>query len=130
MREYEMIYVLKADSSDEIVERVQGKVDRVMEEFGGVVLRREAWGKKKLAYDIQKNGKGQFFFLSYAGGGDLNKELTRLFRIDDAVLRALPIKVADDVDVEARLAEASAAPPPPRQERADEDDDDDDEDDG
>ena len=105
MREYEMIYVLKPDSSEEVVERVQGKIQRVMEEQGGVILNRESWGKKKLAYDVQKNSKGQFFHMSYAGGGALNSEMVRLFRLDDAILRYLPIKVSDTVDVGARLAE-------------------------
>ena len=109
MREYEMILVMKPDCSDELLDRVFGKVTRVFDENGGHLLTRDAWGKKKLAYDVQKNSKGLFFQLNYLGEGKLNDELIRICRLDDNVLRYMPVKVADDVDVEARMLEAKTA---------------------
>lgn len=106
MREYEMICVLKPDSTDEAVDRVFGRVQRVLDETGGLLLSRDSWGKKKLAYEIDRNAKGLFFEVKYLGGGALNNEMTRVLRIDDAVLRFMPVLVAVDVDVEARVAAA------------------------
>lgn len=122
MREYEMIYVLKPDSSEEIVERINSRIDRVLEEYAGILLSREVWGKKKLAYEIDKNAKGQFFQLNYLGEGALNAELIRVMRLDDSVLRFMPVKVAENVDVEARKAAVKErVPMMDREEPADDD---------
>lgn len=115
MREYEMILVLKPDCSDDDQERVFAKIQRAFDENGGHLLEKESWGKKKLAYDMQKNSKGLMFQVNYLAESGVNGAITQSLRIDDAVLRFQPIRVADRVDVEARLAQAqSAEPRPPR----------------
>ena len=98
MREYEMICILKPDATEEMVDRVFGKLQKAMEEHNGTLLSRESWGKKKLAYDIRKNGKGLFFELKYLGAGGLNDEMFRLMRYDDAVLRFMSVRLADNVN--------------------------------
>lgn len=123
MREYEMIYVLRPDCSEEIVDRVTSKIDKILEDFGGALIERETWGKKKLAYEIQKHAKGQFFQIRYAGEGGMNAEILRVFRLDDAVLRYMPIRVADEVDVEARIAALRERRPAPVVDDSDDDQD-------
>lgn len=109
MREYEMICIFKPDSSEEIVEQVFGKLKKAFDANNGILLNREGWGKKKLAYDIDRNSKGIFFQLSYLGEGALNDAMMRVLRYEDSVLRYMPIRLADKVDVEAKLASLNKA---------------------
>lgn len=64
MREYETIFITRSELSDDIVDRVSAKVEKAIDELSGVLLVKENWGRKKLAYDIQKQAKGCFFVLS------------------------------------------------------------------
>ena len=113
MREYEMILVLKPDCSDDEQERVFGKIQRAFDENGGHFLNKESWGKKKLAYEMQKNAKGLMFQVNYLGAPAANNAITQSLRIDDAVLRFQPIKLGEVLDVEARLAQAQSETRPP-----------------
>ena len=112
MREYEMILVLKPDSSDDDQTRVFGKIQRAFDEQGGHLLEKESWGKKKLAYEMRKNSKGLMFQVNYLAESGANNAISNALRIDDAVLRYQPIKIADRVDVEARIAKSQAEPEP------------------
>lgn len=110
MREYETIVILKAEVGDDILDRVNGKVERSISDFKGVVLVKENWGKKKLAYDIAKNPKGHFLFFHYLGAGGMVAEIERLLKIDDGVIRYMTIKVDEDVEAEARIKAISERP--------------------
>ncbi len=103
MREYELVFIVRTDLSDEAITAITEKVDRCIEEYNGVRLLRESWGRKNLAYDIQKHSKGIYFFYRFLGDGDLVKELERRLKLDEGTLRHMTVKVADDVDPEARL---------------------------
>lgn len=113
LREYETIFILKADLSDEASDRITGKVDKALEDHRGVLLVKENWGKKKLAYDIAKQAKGTYFFYHFLGGGPLVAEIERNLKLDDSVLRYMTVKVDEDVDAEARLKAISERPKAP-----------------
>ena len=110
MREYETIFILKPDGADETLERLSGKFDRVFEDFKAVILEKENWGKKKMAYDIAKNSKGMYIYYHYLGGGALVAEVERNLKIDEAVLRYMTVKVDEDVDAESRIKAISERP--------------------
>jgi len=103
MREYETIVILKTDMSEEASERIFGRVETAMTELNGVMLARDNWGKKKLAYDIAKHSKGAYILLHFLGEGPLIREIERIFKIEDGVLRYMTVKLDDDVDPEARV---------------------------
>lgn len=110
MREYETIFILKPDLPEDALERVSGKVEKALDELKGVLLVRENWGKKKLAYDIAKCAKGNYVFYHYLGEGGLVAEIERNLKIDDAVLRYMTVKVDEEVEPEARLKAIAERP--------------------
>jgi small subunit ribosomal protein S6 len=109
LREYETIYILRPDLSDDEITEVKERVTNIFsQEEEGHVLHQNIWGKKKLSYEIKKQPKGIFVHLSYLGGPATTNELERNLRLLESVLKYQTIRVAKDVNVERRLAERDA----------------------
>ena len=89
MSKYELAVVLNAKIEDEdrakALEKVKGYVTR----FGGTISDVDEWGKKKLAYDIQKMSEGYFYFIHFEAETTAPAEIENRIRIMDNVLRFL-----------------------------------------
>lgn len=108
MREYETTFIVQPEISDEGREALCQKLDSALEREGSVRLLLDDVGKRKLAYEIAKFQKGHYMTLSYLDNGKAVKELERLLRLEESVLRFLTVQVADDVtDIEGRKTEAA-----------------------
>jgi small subunit ribosomal protein S6 len=109
VREYELIYLIQPDATPERQKEIHSRVDEIVAQQGGMLLLRDDWGKRKLAYEIQKFQKAQYVLLSYLGEGKIVDELERALRLDPDVVRFLTVKVQDEVkDIESRITEARA----------------------
>ncbi len=107
MREYDLIYIIQPDATREREVEIHAKVDSFVSEGGGTHLLRDDWGKRKLAYEIQKFQKGHYFQLSFLGNGAFVPDMERQLRLDVDVLRFLTVLANDNVkDIEARVTEA------------------------
>ncbi len=107
MREYDLIYIIQPDATREREGEIHAKVDSFVSEGGGTHLLRDDWGKRKLAYEIQKFQKGHYFQLSFLGDGAFVPEMERQLRLDVDVLRFLTVLANDNVkDIEARVTQA------------------------
>src|SRR6185295_20150306 len=104
-REYETIYILRPDIANEAVGAVNAKVRGVIETGGGRLLKVDNWGKRKLAYEVQKQLKGIYLFFSYLGSAGLVEELERNLRLTDSVIRYYSVKIAENVDPAVRTSE-------------------------
>ncbi len=108
MREYETAFIVQPEISDEGGAELCARLDGILESQGAVRLMLDDWGKRKLAYEIDKFQKGHYYFLSYLDDGKTVDELERALRLEESVLRFLTVRVADDVeDVETRKVEAA-----------------------
>ena len=107
MREYETIFVVQPEISEEGRQAITERLDGVLSKHEATRFELDDWGKRKLAYEIRKFQKGHYLALSYGHGGSVVPELERTLRLDDAVLRFLTIQVTDELeDVEQRKAVA------------------------
>ena len=92
MNKYELALVVNAKIEDEarnkVVEDVKGLVTR----FGGTITDIDEWGKKKLAYDIQKMSEGFYYFIHFEGESSAPSEIESRVRIMENVLRFLCVK--------------------------------------
>ena len=92
MNKYELALVVNAKIEDEarnkVVEDVKGLVTR----FGGTITDVEEWGKKKLAYDIQKMSEGFYYFIRFEAESSAPSEIESRVRIMENVLRFLCVK--------------------------------------
>ncbi len=108
MREYELIYVVQPDATTERLQEIHERIDATITGGQGMVLLRDDWGKRKLAYEVAKFQKGHYFLLAFLGDGKFIQETERLLRIDPDVLRFLTVQVEEQVvDIDARVASAN-----------------------
>jgi small subunit ribosomal protein S6 len=102
MRHYEVVFLVHPDQS----EQVPGMIDRytqLITESGGVLHRLEDWGRRQMAYPINKIHKAHYVMMNIECNGDILDELTTLFRYNDAVLRNLVIKCKEAVTEESLI---------------------------
>jgi small subunit ribosomal protein S6 len=103
---YESLFIVRPSLADDEVHKLLEKVKGTVEKAGGTVERLESLGKKKLAYEIKREKKGVFVQLHYRGPGVVVAELERSFRLDDAVMKYLTVKLD-----ERRLRASENGPP-------------------
>jgi small subunit ribosomal protein S6 len=101
-REYETIFIMRADAATENIQEVNTRVRKIIEERGGKVLRVDNWGKRKLAYEIAKQLKGIYLYWQYLGAADMVTEIERNLRMLDLVIRYQSVRVDANIDPNAR----------------------------
>jgi len=102
MRHYEIVFLVHPDQSEQVPsmnERYRG----IIEKDGGTVHRMEDWGRRQLAYPINKVYKAHYILLNLECEHDTLEELTSAFRFNDAVIRHLVIKRNSSVTGESPL---------------------------
>lgn len=106
-REYETIYILRPDSSNEQIAAVNQKIRGIIETGGGTLLKVENWGRRKLAYEVKKQLKGIYLFFKYLGSPGLVEEVERNLRLLDQVIRSYSVKMAENVEVASKASEVT-----------------------
>lgn len=102
LREYETIFLVKPDLTDDAVDKVKERVRGIVNREGGKLLRFTVWGKKKTMYPIAKQPRAIYVHTHFLGDGKLVAEVERNLRNFDEVSRYLSVKLADEVDPESR----------------------------
>jgi len=105
MRHYEIIFLVHPDQSEQVpamVERYRGTI----ESNGGSIHRLEDWGRRQLAYPIQKLHKAHYILMNIECEADTLEELTSAFRFNDAVLRNMVVKMKEAVTEPSLMAKA------------------------
>jgi len=109
---FETTYITRSELSDDALKALQDRLNSVVSQFEGTVVLTEDWGKRKLAYPIQKETRGHYTYLVYTGKGEVVHEIERNLRLHDHVLRFLSVNLAKEFDEESfkkRRAEIHAA---------------------
>ncbi|BAK47118.1 MAG: 30S ribosomal protein S6 [Lachnospiraceae bacterium] len=92
MSKYELALIVNARIEDDARAAVVDKAKGYIERFGGTVTEVEDWGKKKLAYEIQKMSEGYYYFIQFDADETVPAQLEQNVRIMDNVLRFLCVK--------------------------------------
>jgi small subunit ribosomal protein S6 len=103
-REYETIFILKPDVTNDVIGQVNTKIRHVVEAGGGQLLKVENWGRRKLAYEVKKQLKGVYIFFNYLGGAGLVEEVERNLHLTDTVIRFYSVKAAENVDAATKTS--------------------------
>ena len=114
MNRYDLIFIIQSDvpkdEIDEIVERYRG----IVANLKGTVVKAEKWGVRRLAYKIEKQGRGFYVLLDFVGNTPVIRELERNLKFDDKVLRYQTVKRTSQVsmaDIEKEMAGAKKEKP-------------------
>lgn len=117
MRLYETIFIIQPELSEEDVEEHIKRVENLVTRLGGEILTTERWGKKRLAYEINKHRYGYYVLLRLRGNPTLLPELERHYRLTEGILRSMVIRLKAEpkeepvmVASEAHGEEAERAP--------------------
>ncbi len=105
MRHYEIVFMVHPDQS----EQVSGMIERytqAIQKDGGQVHRLEDWGRRQLAYPINKIHKAHYVLMNVEASNDAMDELTTTFRFNDAVIRNLVIRRDEAVAEESFIMKA------------------------
>jgi small subunit ribosomal protein S6 len=85
--DYEVLLLLDPELSDEKQAEIVERVKTLVEKGGGAFGRHDPWGRRKLAYPIEKKDDGIYHLLSFSATPETLDELSRVLKIDDDVLR-------------------------------------------
>ncbi len=97
-REYETIYILRADIDADSAEKIGTRLAEVVSREAGRLTKVESWGRRRLAYDIGKQRRGVYIYLKYLGGGKVVSEIERNLRLTDGVIKYQTVLVRSDVE--------------------------------
>ena len=92
MNKYELAVFVSAKIEDEERAAVVDKCKALIERFGGTITNVDDWGKKRLAYEIQKMKEGFYYFIQFEAESSAPAEIESRIRIMDNVLRYLVVK--------------------------------------
>jgi len=94
MRHYEAMYIVDADTPDEILDTIIEKYSKVVTDAGGEIVEAGKWdkGRRQLAYDIAKKRDGMYLLMQFTSDSKVPKELDRIFKINDEIVRHLIVR--------------------------------------
>jgi small subunit ribosomal protein S6 len=92
MRHYEIVFIVHPDQSEQVPAMIE-RYKSIIAAQGGQVHRLEDWGRRQLAYPIQKLHKAHYVLMNIECNGEVLAELEHGFKFNDAVLRHLIIKM-------------------------------------
>ena len=88
---YEIMFITKP-FEDETIDTVINKYEKLLADNNGVVERTDRWGKRRLAYEIQDLNEGIYVLMTFNAVAETVKELDRVMRIDENILRHMIIR--------------------------------------
>ena len=100
MRRYETIFITLADLSPEEIDSIIERYETIITSLEGVVVKVDKWGKRKLAYPIQKRNDGNYILIEFVGEHKVLAEFERNLKYDENILRFQSVNLSDKVDME------------------------------
>jgi small subunit ribosomal protein S6 len=105
VRHYEIVFLVHPDQSDQVPAMVD-KYKAIIEEDGGSVHRLEDWGRRQLAYPINKIHKAHYVLMNIECGAKALEEIETAFRYNDAVIRNMVMRTKAAITEPSPLAKS------------------------
>ena len=105
MRQYEAMFLVHAEVTEEELAGILEKYKKVVTDMGGVVNSAGKWeqGRRRLVYEINRRREGMYLLMRFEANADVPKELDRIFRISDDVFRHIVVRPdADSLKVDVK----------------------------
>lgn len=111
MRSYDLVYIVKPDLDAEAMNAVIARVAQRLAEQHATIEHTDIWGKRRMAYSIQRYREGQYVFVRFSAPGEGIPEIKRTLGITENVLRASVTQAVGSIAPKA--AQPSTPPIPP-----------------
>jgi small subunit ribosomal protein S6 len=120
MRIYEELFIAKPDAPDEEVDQYVEQLRTHLTNAGATVDKVEKWGKRRLAYRVDKYREGAYVLFQFSAEPETVKELERRLRVSDLVIKFLTVRIDETLkrlekrkkDRDKRAAKRATAAPP------------------
>ena len=98
MRNYEIIFIVRPDATEEDVEKLISQMEGVVTGTGGKLEKVEKMGRRRLAYRVAKQREGIYVLFRLQGSGDTVKEFERRLKVIDTVIKYLSVRIDEDLE--------------------------------
>ncbi len=96
-RIYENLFIVKPDATEEDIDLLIETMSKQIVAAGGVVDKVDKWGKRKLAYRVEKNREGYFVLVQFTTEPSVVKEFERRLRVQDSIIKFLTVRIDEDL---------------------------------
>ena len=93
MRVYENLFIVRPDATEEEIDHLIDGMSKTVTSAGGTVDKVEKWGKRRLAYRVEKYREGSYVLMQFTAAPELVKEFERRLRVQDAVIKFLSVRI-------------------------------------
>jgi len=111
LKRYEIVAIVKADLTDDDLAAIIERSQTIITDRKGIIAKVDKWGKRRLAYEINKQKDGFYFLIDFAGDGPIVAEIERNFKIDDRILKFMTVKKEGAVTSEGMEKETAVVEP-------------------
>jgi small subunit ribosomal protein S6 len=97
-RQYDLIFILRPDTPESEIDKVITTLDHAATEKGGKIEKTEKWGRKRMAYRVQRLREGFYVYMIVRSShGEVVKELERRLKVSDPVIKYLTVRVDEEL---------------------------------
>lgn len=114
MKGYELCIIFQPDTSDAVMDELFGTLGDAIVKYNGSIVKTEKWGKRNLKFPIRKQTKGNFCFIFFYGTAEALKDIDRIARYNEQILRYNVMRNEKDLiraAAESEAEEAASAEP-------------------
>ena len=97
MRIYENLFIVKPDATEEEIDALVEQMSKNVTTAGGTIDKVEKWGKRRLAYRVEKNREGFYVLLQFSSEPEIVKEFERRMRVQDSVIKFLTVRIDENL---------------------------------
>jgi small subunit ribosomal protein S6 len=116
MTTYEILLMLDPELAETRQDDLIARVRQLVEGAGGTWRSHDAWGRRRLAYEIHKKPEGVYHLLVFETNGETLDEITRVLKIDDTVMRHMATRHVEGSSTRAPRDDTPVPAPAPREE--------------
>jgi len=103
-RQYDLIFICRPDTPEADVDKVIATLEHAATEKGGKIEKTEKWGRKRMAYRVQRLREGYYVYMAVRSThGEVVKELERRLKVADVVMKYLTVRVDEELKRQEKL---------------------------
>jgi len=95
-RIYEELFIIKPDATEEEIDQIIEQMKGVITTAEGTIDKVDKWGKRRLAYRVDKHREGSYVLIQFTAKPETVKELERRLRVTDAVIKFLTVRIDEE----------------------------------
>jgi small subunit ribosomal protein S6 len=97
LRKYEIAFISAPNTVDDDLSKLNSQIETIVTDRGGKITKVDSWGRRKLAYRIEKFDEGIYTFVYVEGSGNEISEIERRLRVTDFVIRYLTVRTDEAI---------------------------------